>query len=170
MVALRRLPALILPFAVCLVWSGCASDQSPRTSESPQSQTLEDVIPLTSANLRGHRMLYDEGWYVITSSRKSLEYAKEKSVRSSRAAMQEASHRMASHSTEYKAGLGPDLQRSYETGKSLVQSGTERSGEILDRTKSMTKAEWTYATGHFGEAWEEFIQGNLSLGKRTQRD
>ena len=95
MVVLRRLPALFLPFAVCLVWSGCAADQSPRTSESPQSQTLEDVIPLTSANLRGHRMLYDEGWYVITSSRKSLEYAKEKSVSSSRVAMQEASRRMA---------------------------------------------------------------------------
>lgn len=170
MVALRRLPALILSFALCLTWSGCASDPSTSISESPQSQTLEDVIPLTSANLRGHRMLYDEGWYVITSSRKSLEYAKEKSIRSSRAAMQEASHRMAIHSSEYTAGLGPDLQRSYERGKSLVQSGTERSGEILDRTKFMTKAEWTYATGHFGEAWDAFIQGNLSLGKRTEQD
>jgi hypothetical protein len=170
MVALRRLPALILPFAICLVWSGCASDQSPRTSESPQSQTLEDVIPLTSANFRGHQMLYDEGWHVITSSRNALEYAKEKSVRSSRVAMQDASRRMATHSAEYKAGLGTDLQRSYETGKSLVQTGTERSGEILDRTKSMTQSEWTYATQHFGEAWEEFIQGNLSLGKRTEQD
>ncbi|MEQ1795466.1 MAG: hypothetical protein ABL970_14890, partial [Nitrospira sp.] len=170
MVALRTSMAMVLPFALCLAWSGCASDQSTRASDSLQSQTLEDVIPLTSANLRGHRMLYDEGWYVITSSRKSLEYAKEKSVRSSRAAMQEASHRMATHSAEYKAELGTDLQRSYETGKSLVQSGRERSGDILDRTKAMTKAEWTYATGHFGEAWEEFIQGNLSLGKRTQQD
>lgn len=61
MVELRRSLTLILPLAVCLAWSGCASDQSTRASESPQSQTLEDVIPLTSANLRGHRMLYDEG-------------------------------------------------------------------------------------------------------------
>ncbi len=170
MVELRMLPALILTFAFCLAWSGCTSDQATRTTESPQTQTFDDVIPLTSANLRGHQMLYDEGWYVITSSRKSLEYAKEKSIRSSRAAMQEASHRMATHSAEYKAELGPDLQRAYETGKSLMQSGTERSGEILDRTKSMTNAEWTYATGHFGEAWEAFIQGNLSLGKRTEQD
>lgn len=170
MVALRRSMALVLSLGACLAWSGCASDPSPRASESPQSQTLEDVIPLTSANLRGHRMLYDEGWFVITSSRKALEYAKEKSLSSSRAALQEASRRMASHSAEYKAGLGTDLQRSYETGKSLVQSGTERSGAILDRTKSMTNAEWAYATQQFGEAWNTFIQGNLSLGKRTQQD
>lgn len=170
MVELRRSLTLILPLAVCLAWSGCASDHSTRAADSQQSQTLEDVVPLTSANLRGHRMLYDEGWYVITSSRKSLEYAKEKSVSSSRAAIQEASRRMATHSAEYKAGLGTDLQRSYETGKSLVQTGTERSGAILDRTRSMTQAEWAYATGHFGEAWGTFIQGNLSLGKRTEQD
>lgn len=170
MVELRRSMAMVLPFAVCLVWSGCASDQATRASESPQTQTLDDVIPLTSANLRGHKMLYDEGWYVITSSRKSLEYAKEKSVRSSRASMQEASHRMAAHSSDYKAALGTDLQRSYETGKSLVQSGTERSGDILAGTRDLTKTEWTYATRHFGEAWEELIQGNLSLGRRTQQD
>lgn len=170
MVELRRSMAMTLFLGACLVWPGCASDQSTRASDSPQSETLEDVIPLTSANLRGHRMLYDEGWYVITSSRKSLEYAKEKSISSSRVAMQDASRRLATHSAGYKTGLGTDLQRSYDTGKSLMQSGTERSGEILDRTKSMTLAEWTYATGHFGEAWEELIQGNLSLGKRTQQD
>lgn len=170
MVMLRMSMAIILPLTVCLAWSGCASDKTTRASESPQSQTLEDVIPLTSANLRGHRMLYDEGWYVITSSRKALEYAKDKSVHSSRVAMQDASRRMATHSTEYKAGLRTDIQRSYETGKSLVQSGTERSGEILDHARSLTKAEWTYATRHFGEAWEAFIQGNLSLGKRTESD
>lgn len=170
MVELRRSMAMTLFLGACLVWPGCASDQSTRASDSPQSETLEDVIPLTSANLRGHRMLYDEGWYVITSSRKSLEYAKEKSISSSRVAMQDASRRLATHSAGYKTGLGTDLQRSYDTGKSLMQSGTERSGEILDRTKSMTQAEWTYATGHFGEAWEELIQGNLSLGKRTQQD
>lgn len=168
-VASRRVVAVLLS-AVCGVWGGCASDSSTRASDSPQSQTLEDVIPLTSANLRGHRMLYDEGWFVITSSRKSLEFAKEKSILSSRAAIQEAAHRVAGRSSDYKAALGTDLQRSYETGRSLLQSGTERSGAILDRTKSMTQREWTYATQQFGEAWETFIQGNLSLGKRTEQD
>ena len=133
-------------------------------------QRLEDVIPLTSANLRGHKMLYDEGWYVITSSKKALEYAKEKSIRSSRAAIKRASRRITGHSSEYTSTLGTDLQRSLETGKSLVQSGTERSENILDDTRSLTEAEWAYATQHFGEAWEKFIHGNLSLGERTQQD
>ena len=155
-----------------LAWSGCASDPTPRTSsvESSQTQTLEDVIPLTSANLRGHKMLYDEGWYVITSSKNALKYAQEKSIHSSSAAIKEASRRMAAHSSEYTSTLGTDLQRSFETGKSLVQSGTERTGDILEGTRSLTKAEWAYATQHFGDAWEKFIHGNLSLGERTQQD
>ena len=168
----RTSTAIILPLMCGLAWSGCASNPTPRTSsvESSQAQTLEDVIPLTSANLRGHKMLYDEGWYVITSSRNALKYAKEKSIHSSSAAIKEASRRMAAHSSEYTSMLGTDLQRSFETGKSLVQSGTERTEDILEGTRSLTKAEWAYATQHFGDAWENFIHGNLSLGERTQQD
>ena len=170
MFVLRTAPATILSLTLCLTWSGCASDPTPHASVESQSQTLEDVIPLTAANLRGHKMLYDEGWYVITSSKKALEFAKDKSVLSSRVAIQEASRRMATHSSEYQTKLGSDLKRSMETGRQVVESGTERSRDILQGTRSLTKTEWTYATRQFGEAWEEFIQGNLSLGKRTQQD
>ncbi len=170
MFALKSLTARILPLIFCLVWTGCTSAPTPRSSVEPQSQPLEDVIPLTSANLRGHKMLYDEGWYVITSSKNALAYAKEKSIRSSSAAIKEASRRMVAHSSEYTSTLDSHLQRSLETGKSLVQSGTERSGAILDGTRSLTQTEWVYATQHFGDAWEKFIHGNLSLSERTQRD
>jgi hypothetical protein len=170
MFELRTSTAIILSLIFCLAWSGCTSDPAPRSSVEPQSKTLEDVIPLTSANLRGHKMLYNEGWYVITSSKRALEYAKEKSISSSSAAIKKSSHRMAAHSSEYTSTLGEDLKRSVETGKSLVQSGTERSEDILESTRSLTKAEWAYATQHFDDAWEKFIHGNLSLGKRTQQD
>jgi hypothetical protein len=170
MFALRTSTAIILPLVTCLVWAGCTSDTAPRSSVEPQSQTLEDVIPLTTANLRGHKMLYDEGWYVITSTKKSLAYAKEKSIHSSIAAIKEASRRMAAHSSEYRSRLSADIQQSLETGKSLVQSGTERTGDIFESTRSLTKAEWAYASQNFGDAWEKFIHGNLSLGERTQQD
>lgn len=162
--------AMVLSFMLCLLSSGCVSDSATHASAEPQGRTLEDVIPLTSANLRGHKMLYNEGWYVITSSKKALEYAKEKSVPSSRAAITEAARRMKTHSSEYASTVGADVQRSLAAGKSLVESGTARSGDILEGTRSLTKAEWTYATRHFRDAWEEFIQGNLSLATRTQQD
>jgi hypothetical protein len=167
----RTSTAIILPLMCGLAWSGCAANPTPhRSVESSQAQTFEDVIPLTSANLRGHKMLYDEGWYVITSSKNALKYAQEKSIHSSSAAIKEASRRMAAHSSEYTSTLSTDLQRSLKTGQSLVQSGTERTGNILEGTRSLTKAEWAYATQHFGDAWEKFIHGNLSLGERTQQD
>jgi len=162
---------MILSFSFCLAWPGCASDPAqPASVESSQSQTIEDIIPLTAANLRGHKMLYEDGWHVITSSKQSLKFAQEHSIRSSGAAIREASRTIATHSTEYTTAIGSALHRSLETGTSLVQSGTKRSSNILEGTRSLTQAEWAYSTRHFGEAWEEFIQGNLSLGTRTQQD
>ena len=51
---------------------------STATSTVPgEKQTVEDVIPLTMGNLRGHKMLYNEGWYIVTSSSKALDFAEE---------------------------------------------------------------------------------------------
>ena len=72
------------------VGSGCASTQTSDAKADHASRTLEDVIPLTTANIRGHQMLYNEGWFVITSSRKAFEYAREKSIVSSGQAIREA--------------------------------------------------------------------------------
>ncbi len=166
----KRLLAMMLCLVLCTFWFGCASNPRRPASSESQSQTLEDVIPLTSANLRGHKMLYEEGWYVITSSKKALEYAKDKSVLSSGVAIQEASRRIATHSSEYKANLSVDVEQSAKTGKQLVRSATERSGNILEGTGSLVKSEWAYATRQFSDAWDELVQGNLALVKRTQQD
>lgn len=35
---------------------------------------LKEVIPVTAQNLQGHKHLYNEGWFVVTSSKEALDY------------------------------------------------------------------------------------------------
>lgn len=133
-------------------------------------QAVEDVIPLTMGNLRGHKMLYNEGWYIVTSSRKALDFAKEKSLLSSREAISEAAASASRRSKELPADVSRDIKAGAETGKEVVAAGTGLTGDILKTTHRIGKAEMAYASETFRKAGEAFIQGNLSLGKRTAED
>ena len=68
--------------AMGLAWA--QNDEQVATAKKPLSQ----VIPVTMANIKGQKTLYKEGWFVITSSEKALQYAKEHSIDSSAQALQ----------------------------------------------------------------------------------
>jgi hypothetical protein len=133
-------------------------------------QTVEDVIPLTMGNLRGHKMLYNEGWYIVTSSRKALDFAKEHSLTRSGDALAEVAASAARRSKDYTTNIASDVKGAVEGGKRVVTTGTELTGDILQTTRRAGKAEYAYASESFRKAGESFIQGNLSLGKRTAED
>ena len=63
-----------------------------------------------------------------------------------------------------------DIAAGAETGKAIVTTGTGLTGDILRMTHRAGKAEMAYASETFRRAGETFIQGNLSLGKRTAGD
>jgi len=154
---------------LALLWCGCA-DKQPLNESSEISRTLEDVIPLTAANIRGHQMLYNEGWFIITSSRKALQYAKAKSIASSGQAIRDAQQRIVARSTEYKKSMSTDIRQSLETGKDGLRAGTDLSGRVLTGTHALAQSEFTYARTTFIRAWEELVQGYLTLDARTEDD
>jgi len=133
-------------------------------------QSVEDVIPLTMGNMRGHKMLYDEGWHVVTSSRKALEFAKEHSIRSSREALNEAASSAASRGSDYSTNVASDVQGAVAGGKRVMSAGTELSKNIASATHRAGKAELAYTSELFHRAGEYFILGNLSVAKRTAED
>jgi len=137
---------------------------------SQEKVSIEDVIPLTTANMRGHKMLYDEGWFVITSSRKALEYAKEHSISASRDAIMRAANNQPQRAKELKENLASDLAGSVDTAKGIVKSGAESSAVIRAVTAGATGAELAYAREGFSRAWDKLIKGNLSIAKRTEAD
>jgi hypothetical protein len=167
----RIVPSFCLIVALLLGTAAArAAEQRPAAVAKDERMTVEDVIPLTMGNLRGHKMLYNEGWLVVTSSRKALEFAKEHAIVSSGDALKEAATSAAGRGKDYKANIASDAKGAVEGGKRVVASGTELTGDIWQKTHQAGKAELAYTSETFRKAGESFIQGNLSLGKRTAED
>lgn len=147
------------------------SDQEQGTAAADKEKaSVEDVIPLTVGNLRGHKMLYHEGWRVITSTSKALDYAKERSLVSSRAALRQAVEEASHDTAAYKESISADVKASADLGRNTVRKGTERTGKILGETHSLANVELLYARKNFKKAMSSFVQGNLSIAKRTEED
>jgi hypothetical protein len=121
-------------------------------------------------NLRGHKMLYDEGWYVVTSSRRALEFAKKKSVDSSAEALRRMRMDATRRSGSYAEELSGGVKKAAADSKKLLQEGTALSGDILTGTDRLARKELAYAGATFREGMDSFIKGNLSLGKRTAQE
>ena len=119
--------------------SGCATKPHDDGTVKERGNSFEDVIPLTAANLRGHKMLYDEGWFIITSSRKTLEYAKQRSLVSAGEAFRQVQVNMKKRSAEYERAIASSLQQSVKTGKERIAVGTETSERILEGTGTLAE-------------------------------
>jgi len=160
----RTVVFAILP----LFFAACA--KGPDASEPEKKQSVEDVIPITMANMRGHKALYDEGWFVVTSSKKAFAFAKEKSVVRSGEAIDEAQKHIRRHAKEYGEAMTDNVEDSLTTGKEVFETGTETTADILTATHELGKAQVDFADRTFQKAWERFVKGNLSLGKRTETE
>lgn len=161
---------VLLTAALPLLHSFSAEGAQQATAPQEEKVSVEDVIPLTAGNIRGHKMLYNEGWYVVTSSSRAFEYAKKKSIISSKSALQRIMSDVSKDSEKYKTAIKDDVRGSVDTGKSLVVSGTELSGRILETTHQAAGTELAYARESFQKAMGFLVQGNLSLAKRTEEE
>ncbi len=150
--------------------SGLASEDQKKNDPKKEKATVEDIIPFTVGNLRGHKMLYNEGWFVVTSSKKAFEFAKERSITSSKTALQQVLSDASKHSSDYKEAMKSDVQEATETGKELVVSGTKQSKKIFETTHALAKSELTYADENFRKAMDSFVKGNLSIAERTEEE
>lgn len=168
----RRMLGLLL--LLMLVTPAVRADEAaiPSLPSPPPttSVTLKELLPLTADNLRGHQLLYDEGWFVVTSSRKAFAFAKEKALTSSAKAVQQVLKDYARRSGAYKTDIKTDVSDAIESGQMLVTTGTALSGEILAGTHQLARAEVAYARENYQRAVAAFVKGNLSLGKRTEAE
>lgn len=136
-------------------------------SESDKKNVVE-TIPTTMANLRGHQELYKNGWFIITSSEKAIEYAKEHSVVASSDAITELNASLETRSKNYKDQLKSDLKKSKETTEDIYKSGSERTQNIHSATQSAAAQQWLFSKEAAVGAWDTFINGYIYLGARTK--
>ncbi len=147
-----------------------SNQEQEKTTAEREKVSVEDVIPLTAGNMRGHKMLYNEGWYIVSSSRRALEFAKEKSIVSSKTALRQALDEASKDTTRYREAIKADVNNSAALGKNAVTKGTELTGDILSKTHSLAKDELAYAGDNYKKAMDSFVRGNLSIVRRTEKD
>jgi hypothetical protein len=160
-------PALALLVLNTMLYAGDPMQGSPPAAEK---QSMEDVIPYTMGNMRGHKMLYNEGWFLTTSTTRALDYAKERSFVSSRVALREVLAGYRKHTSDYGGSVKEGIQDSIKTGTDAIEMGTALSGEILESTQTHAKSELAYAQDSYKKAFAAFVQGNLSIVSRTEEE
>lgn len=138
--------------------------------ETPVKKTPGEIISVTESNLRGHKSLYKEGWFVVSSTEKAFSYAKEHSITSSGQAMSRAVEDMGGHSAEYGKNLVESGKGGVQTGAKIFEGGTKLSKQELAYTGTLVKSEWDYGSAKLNSAWEHFVKGNMSLAERTAED
>jgi len=151
---------LVLAMLVSLLLACVATSKQPKL--------VEDVIPITMANMRGHQALYDEGWFVITSSEQALEYAIQKSVISSKEAATAAASSIASRDDKLAETLASDWKLSADLGKKTFDTGNRLRREMFSATSGLASLQVDYGKKKFKKSWGRFIKGNLYIGQRTQ--
>lgn len=137
-------------------------------AEVTEKNNIQDVIPMTVANIEGQKNLYKEGWFIITSSEKAINYAKEQSIDSSFQAIQKASKTIAERSNNYLEDLSQNVTDSKKTSTTVYQAGSELTDTILDKTHTIAQDEWSYSKNKAAEAWQSFISGYVYLGTSSQ--
>ena len=135
-----------------------------------EKKAVEDIIPVTMGNLRGHKSLYNEGWYVITSSKKALSYAYDQSIKSSGDQLSEMTSHQGNRISNLSKSIKKNAKSSIKTGKSYYQEGKKSSQKMREETQDITRIEINTSKEFFVKAWERFTLGYIHLGERTKED
>jgi len=135
-----------------------------------RAQTLEKTIPITINNLKGHKALFDEGYYVITSSRKALDYAYAQSVVNTRQVWSEIFKIRDERNSNYDKNKIENIRNREIKSKNIKNEIVESGDRILKNTEAVTDQLNTKAIASRKEAFEALTLGYIQFGKRTEKD
>lgn len=168
-----RKNALIKALVILLglfFFSGCTKQPPVKAPKDPSITGYADIIPLTEGNLRGHKLLYDEGWFVVSSTKKALEYAKVNSIEASSGNMRRIANAVVSRSKDLGGEVTSDVKDSYQKAENLLKSGTGLSAVMASGTGDLVGSEFDYSKQTFVDACDAFVQGHIHLARRTADD
>ncbi len=135
-------------------------------AESVDGKTVSD----SNAFFRGNKLLYREGWFIVTSTEKTLSYAKEHALTSSGNAISRALAELDRHTVTYGGDLTAAGQNGMQAGKQVFDRGHALTLAELSVTGKVVQAEFDYGSAAMKEAWQHFIRGNMTLAQRTEDD
>lgn len=134
------------------------------------AQTLEKTIPITMNNLKGHKALFDEGYYVITSSRQALDYAYSQGVLNSKQVWQEISKLREARKIKKKIDQNESTQKTELISQNLKKNLADTGQQILQDTEEVAQYLDIKAIESRKTAFEALTLGYLQFSQRTEQD
>ncbi|MDA3864381.1 MAG: hypothetical protein PF689_10995 [Deltaproteobacteria bacterium] len=160
----------IVSLTVIILFGTSSCNNKKKTQTPSSAKPIEKVIPLTVANLKGHKMLYDEGWFLITSTRKCLEYAKKNAISSSRQALIQWGENILENTRETGRNLSDELLKTLQNAKNLYKNSTENTVSLLQKSHSGALFFKELGNTAITTALQRFVKGNLALAKNTRAE
>lgn len=147
--------------------TGGAPEKPVARRESPEpAASFEESMPMTAANLRGHKSLYDKGWFIVTSSREALDYAYQHSVVTAGEAVRAARTRVAERSSQLAGDLKGGLRGGGRAGAGVHRTGRRLARLVRGKAREAGQAQVDFGLRSLERSWD-FVTGGMYYGRRT---
>lgn len=148
-----------ITFYLCFVYCGILS-----------AKDVNEVIPITMQNIQGHKNLYNEGWFVVTSSRQALDYAYQQSYTSSADVWSKLISDLKTGKQNYKSQIKQNTNEAADESVKLKKE-LELKAEQMEREFRNSRALLQKQSQEsIKKAYQEFVLGYMELRTRTNED
>lgn len=144
--------------------------QTSAFSQAQANKTVQDVIPITMANLRGHKNLYSEGWFLVTSSEKALPYAREEGIENAKSALVRFQNDVKQRGIDKSKQIEKFEEEARARGKKSKIKNQKRAEDLQEETKALNQDLNNKSSQNARQSWEKFVRGNISFVERTESE
>ncbi|MCB1190233.1 MAG: hypothetical protein KDK90_07360 [Leptospiraceae bacterium] len=155
---------------------GCSSSQTNKivgvdvTGKKAKPATTKEIAPLSYGSIDSQKSLYNEGWYIIPSSKKALEFSKKSITTNARTSLAMALINSGERARNYPGKLGETMKKVDSWKKENEERQKGNTKIIYYKAKELSKEEAKMSKELFQKAYQKFVLGNLSLRQRTEDD
>ncbi len=134
------------------------------------AETWDEVAKITAANLKGHTILYKEGFYVITSTEKAIDYFVENTVQTAGDVWNEVLKSSSDDTHKFYKDLMNNPELAKKVYKNLERARRDAAKGIKKGTKQLIKEEKELAKSSFKDSWGSILKGTILIKERTAAD
>lgn len=135
-----------------------------------EKKPVREIAKISVANLKGQETLYREGWLLIPSAEKSLQYSYDHSIVTARDAYSYWLSEIKQDSKKWVTLMGEIPADSLRLVLDFHHAGKETNYEISKATDSAIHWELETAQKSFASAYANVLQGSVYINKFTKND
>ncbi|MCK5072351.1 MAG: hypothetical protein KAQ98_02930 [Bacteriovoracaceae bacterium] len=133
-------------------------------------KSVSEIIKFSTANFRGQKALYNDGWLIIPSTQKSLEYCHERSIGTAKEAWLEVMNKASDGSNEFYQSIRKKPEHFKRAVKFFHKYGKKGRKWINKKTDKIVSLEYEYSRKNFKKAWDSILIGTIHMNDLVHDD